>query len=568
MSDTPRINSSSPDDPSPAAVDSAWREDSLIGLPKVVIAGSQAVKRYPIRRVRLPLALRLVLSMIVALLIFQAATLWLVWSDESRLAQWAETRERITLSTSAPQRLVPEVIESAGFEPLARQDNPEMLRLLGTVWNDSSTLPPGRAVMALYARYQGEWRAFVASDPQRVDTGWPQGAMPAIERIGAQRAEMFARRRNGAPPEFVYAQFPVARLFTPEFRREAMRQGWDFTDVRLSAEYRVDPASSRFPITALYWLAIRMTLVLAVLSPFILLFGLLITGRVRHMRDVLVRIAAGDYAARAKVWGADEVGQLADHCNLMAEGLQERARLRSEISVAAQVQHSLLPAAPPVVPGLEIAATNMMSNRVGGDYYDFIRRGPDLWIVSGDISGHGLESGLLMAAARATVRLFVDEGLDAVELLQKLNRRLHLDLSGGNFMTLAILVLNTETWRASYLSAGHEPALLGRGDTVRRLQTTTPPLGLFPQLTLRRPMEELRLEPGDRFLMPTDGLRECLDPGDRIMGHEPIYRVLRRPDLSAQGVIAELLGAANNHRQGRPWDDDLTLISMRLKVAV
>lgn len=564
MSDKPRPAPEMP----PPSFQGRSGDDTTVGHPNVVIAGTMAVRKYPIRPVRIPLAARLVLSLIGAVLIFQVATLWLVWSDESRLALWAEARERVTLATSAPQRMVPEVIEMSGFEPMARQDNPEMLRLLQAVWPDADSLPPGRAVMALYARFEGEWRAFAASDPQRVDTGWPQGAMPAIERIGAQRAEMFARRRNGSPPEFVFAQFPVARLFTPEFKAEARRQGWDFSDVRLSAEYRPDPASGRFPITALYWLAVRMTAVLVVLAPFFLLFGLLITGRVRHLRDVLVRIATGDYTARAKVWGADEIGQLADHCNLMAEGLQERARLRSEINVAAQVQNSLLPAAPPILPGIEIAATNLMSNRVGGDYYDFIRRGKHLWIVSGDISGHGLESGLLMAAARATVRLFVDEGADPVELLQKLNRRLNLDLSGGNFMTLAILVLDTETWRASYLSAGHEPALHGRGPVVRRLETTAPPLGLFPELALRRPVEEFRLEPGDRLLMPTDGLRECLDPDDRIMGHEPIVRVLRRPDLAAQDVVSELLGVANNHRRGRPWEDDLTLISLRLKAAV
>lgn len=545
----------------------AGADDTTVGHPKVVIAGTMAVRKYPIRRLKIPLAARLVLSLIGAVLIFQIATLWLVWSDESRLALWAEARERVTLATSAPQRMVPEVIEMSGFEPLARQDNPEMLRLLGTVWSDSSTLPPGRAVIALYARHEGEWRAFVASEPRRVDTGWPQGAMPPVERIGAQRAEMFARRRNGAPPDFVYAQFPVARLFTPEFKRQATTQGWDFSDVRLSAEYRPDTQNNRYPVAALYWLAIRMTFVLIVLTPFFLAFGLLITGRVRHLRDVLVRIAAGDYSARAKVWGADEVGQLADHCNLMAEGLQERARLRSEINVAAQVQHSLLPAAPPVLPGIEIASSNLMSNRVGGDYYDFIRRGNQMWFVSGDISGHGLESGLLMAAARATVRLFVDEDVDPVELLQKLNRRLHLDLSGGNFMTLAILILNVDTWRASYLSAGHEPALLSRGGNVRRFETTAPPLGLFPTLSLRRPVEEFKLEPDDRLLMPTDGLRECLNDKDEIMGHDPIYRVLRRPDLSADGVVAELLGAANNHRRGRPWEDDLTLICLHLKVS-
>ena len=59
----------------------------------------------------------------------------------------------------------------SGFEPLARQENPEMLRLLDAVWTDVRSLDRGRAVMALYARYQGEWRAFVASDAQRAPKG-------------------------------------------------------------------------------------------------------------------------------------------------------------------------------------------------------------------------------------------------------------------------------------------------------------------------------------------------------------------------------------------------------------
>ena len=87
---------------------------------------------------------------------------------------------------------------------------------------------------------------------------------------------------------------------------------------------------------------------------------------------------------------------------------QERDRLRHAMQLAMEVQQTLLPRATPILPGIDLAGRSIYCDETGGDYYDYLLFGPapskTLGIFIGDVSGHGVSSALLMAAARASLR--------------------------------------------------------------------------------------------------------------------------------------------------------------------
>jgi sigma-B regulation protein RsbU (phosphoserine phosphatase) len=114
---------------------------------------------------------------------------------------------------------------------------------------------------------------------------------------------------------------------------------------------------------------------------------------------------------------------------------------KKALTLAGEVQKSLLPQDKPVVPGLDIAGKNVSCDEIGGDYFDFLwrrdtRKGP-FSVVVGDISGHGVDSALLMTTARAFLRMRASQPGTISEIITAMNRHLTQDvLESGRFMTL------------------------------------------------------------------------------------------------------------------------------------
>ena len=150
-------------------------------------------------------------------------------------------------------------------------------------------------------------------------------------------------------------------------------------------------------------------------------------------------------------------------------------------------------------------------------------------------------------------------------IIERLNHRLCDDLPNGEFFTLALLEIDAARARFRHFSAGHEPSLLVGGGEPALLPTNCPPLGLFPGLQLRKPAVEGTIDPGQRLVVLTDGLRECMDPAGRLLGHDPILRILRDSPshVGPDDVLASLLAAADAHRGAAPWEDDVTVVVLQ-----
>ena len=259
------------------------------------------------------------------------------------------------------------------------------------------------------------------------------------------------------------------------------------------------------------------------------------TQPVAALRKATESLGAGDLGHRVTLHGDDELWQSAAAFNQMAEGLerargleQQRVRVENELELARRIQERLLPAAPPDVPGLEIAGASEPAREVGGDYFDhLVLEGGRVLLVIADVSGKGVPAALLMSAFRAGV-MSQEGALAQPELLaERLNAFLHRSLESGRFVTAFFALLDPGTGAMQYVNAGHNPALLLRADgSVEWLTQGGLILGIMPSSAYSR--GETRLTAGDLFVLYTDGVTEGANAANEQFGEERLVAAARR----------------------------------------
>jgi HAMP domain-containing protein len=235
------------------------------------------------------------------------------------------------------------------------------------------------------------------------------------------------------------------------------------------------------------------------------------------------QVATGNLDARVNELGEDEIGQLARGFNAMVPRLRQTMEMKQSLAVAMEVQQSLLPSAPPSIPGIEIVGQSRYCDETGGDYFDFIdvsqiEPGKLLFAV-GDVMGHGIGSAFIMASARAALRSHAGVSGSLGSLLEGVNRVLAADARDGRFMTLALLVIDPATRSARWASAGHDPAIIydPASDTFESLDGGDVPLGVVGGVRYDPPdrnRAKIALEAafgarGDHALRPSAWLRPC-----------------------------------------------------------
>ena len=246
---------------------------------------------------------------------------------------------------------------------------------------------------------------------------------------------------------------------------------------------------------------------------------------------------------------------------------RERARMREELEGARAIQLSMLPRTTPELDWLELAAVCLPATEVGGDYYDYFDLGGDRVAVAvGDVAGHGVASGLVLAGVRAGLHLLRGELERPERVLERLNELVRDAGPERLLMTLGVAVFDRDRAATRWISAGHPAALLYRASTgrVEALEGSCPPLGT--RLPTCFASSESPLAPGDAWLLVSDGALEARDFRDEPFGEARLAAVLERSAGEGAGVRAlvdDLLAAISRHRGGRPLEDDLTLVAVR-----
>ena len=253
-----------------------------------------------------------------------------------------------------------------------------------------------------------------------------------------------------------------------------------------------------------------------------------------------------------------------ENARLFREAI-EKQRLEDELAIAREIQQGLLPASLPKLPGFDVAAVNITSKQVGGDYYDVLPIHEEEFILAiGDVSGKGTPAALLMANVQASLRAFAPMGLSLSTASARINDLTCANTGQDKFITFFWGSLNTQTREFRYVNAGHNPPFLLRGNgSIERLDVGGIILGLMKTFT---PYQEgsVTLSAGDVIVMFTDGVSEAMNGQEEDFTEERLEEVLRKVRTNSPArIIEEIQIALEAHTQDTPQSDDITMLVLK-----
>ncbi len=255
-----------------------------------------------------------------------------------------------------------------------------------------------------------------------------------------------------------------------------------------------------------------------------------------------------------------------------ARHLEDRlrtAKLERDLSLARDIQMSVLPEVVPTCASYELAVFSRPAEETGGDIYDLVQLGDSddgaVMILLADATGHGIAAALSVTQVRAMLRMAARVGTRLDDLCVHLNNQLVADLPENRFVTAFLGILDPERHALDYHALGQGPLLHVKGSTgdCEKLGASSIPMGLLEQGSLEAP-PAMVLEPGDVVVLLSDGFFEHRNPADEELGAERIIDVIsshRREN--AEEILAALRRCLEDFAEGEPQDDDLTAIIVK-----
>jgi serine phosphatase RsbU (regulator of sigma subunit) len=248
---------------------------------------------------------------------------------------------------------------------------------------------------------------------------------------------------------------------------------------------------------------------------------------------------------------------------------EENLRMSVQLDLVRQMQQMILPNAEELeIDGLDIAGYMAAADEVGGDYYDVLNTDGVVTFGIGDVTGHGLESGILMLMAQTAVRTLKEiREIDPVQFLDALNRTLYKNVKRMNSdKSLTLLILNYSEGRVS-ISGQHEEVLLVRnGGQVERIDTMDLgfPIALEDDIADLIAQISIELQLGDGIVLYTDGIPEACDMNKKLYDVEPMCEVISQNwHLSAQEIKQAVIDDVRRHIGTQKVFDDITLLVLK-----
>ena len=258
---------------------------------------------------------------------------------------------------------------------------------------------------------------------------------------------------------------------------------------------------------------------------------------------------------------------------LLALELADRVTMKRDLEIAREIQHWLVPEAPPSVPGAEIAFATRPANTVAGDFYDVLPRpgksGERWLIVVADVAGKSIPAALLMATFQASLHTLIGASESLSDLVTGLNGYACAHSQGGRRFTTAFFAeYDPASRRLSYINAGHNAPFLKRGNgNFECFNATGLPLGIpAPEGASAYTEGACQLEPGDAIIIYTDGLVEAVNAQGAEYGDERLLAALRFPVKETAALMLERLFADVNRFVGETHQqDDITCLVFQCK---
>ena len=300
--------------------------------------------------------------------------------------------------------------------------------------------------------------------------------------------------------------------------------------------------------------------------------GRMVVRRLMALSRAMTEIANGDLSVAIPRSGHDEITEMSDAMAVFKGGMTENIRLGAELDVTRRLQQMLLPSQAELrqIHELDIAGHMQAAVEVGGDYYDVLQHKGQIKIGIGDVTGHGLESGVIMVMTQAIVRALLTSGeTDAVRFLTTLNRTLfgNVDRMGSD-KNMTLCLLDYAAGDVTISGQHEELIVMRRNGTVELVDTVDLgfPIGLEQDIADFVNKVTVRLEPGDGVVLYTDGITEAENLENEQYGLTRLCDVLQEHWMKPADDIKDAVVAALMRFIGQQEVyDDITLVVIKQK---
>ena len=300
----------------------------------------------------------------------------------------------------------------------------------------------------------------------------------------------------------------------------------------------------------------------------------------KDFTDSVVSIAEGNLdTPLPDIHSEDELKQLRDSFEYMQHSLKQhitdlqattasKERLQSELKIAHDIQMGMIPTTFPQRQDLDLFASMTPAKEVGGDLYDFIIEGDELFFIIGDVAGKGVPASLYMAVTRTLFRNLAGNYQSAANIVREMNHAIASTNDSYVFVTVFVGVLDMKTHYLTYCNAAHNaPVMITTEGECSLLEVETNlPIGVEDRYNYNE--QQVDFPPGSALLLYTDGLTEAMyfsnDGSRKLFGEQ---RVLHDVEKNSKASAIEVIDFLKQHvsvfADGTEQSDDLTMLFLR-----
>ena len=287
-----------------------------------------------------------------------------------------------------------------------------------------------------------------------------------------------------------------------------------------------------------------------------------------------MNMAKGNFKAKLpKIDSKDEMRRLhdsflylensiTDYISQLKMTKSDNERMESELNVARTIQMGMLSTNFPP----QLHALVKPAKEVGGDLYDFIRKGDVLHFAVGDVSGKGVPASLVMSITRAMLHFVATLDLKLNESVSRINNSVADSNSNDMFVTLFVGRIDLKTGHMDYCNAGHNPLVVipPHGEPYFLPVKSNLAAGLFEDFPYVA--ESIDFEPGTRLVAYTDGVTEAENDALELYGEERLMEVVKHLDAASdeKAVVEQVYRSVNTFAAGHPQNDDITIMSIKI----
>lgn len=251
------------------------------------------------------------------------------------------------------------------------------------------------------------------------------------------------------------------------------------------------------------------------------------------------------------------------------EEIAQEQRVKQELHIARNVQHSFLPTTIPKVQNFDLAGYCDPAQETGGDYYDMIKLSDEkIAIAIGDVSGKGIQAAFYMTFAKGVIHSLCSILDNPMELISKANQLFNDNATRGTFISMIYGILDTKDKTFKFIRAGHNPILLKKknGD-MEWLQPKGTAIGMMKNASFEKGAEEMVIQMNSEIeclVLYTDGITEAANKKNEFYGEDRLLRIVKNANYKTSNDLIDIIikdvskftGAAEQH-------DDITCVVIK-----